>query len=168
MALSGDTRFAYPDKLYVEMAQRSWTGWQQLQDEHKEQLFSQCGGVDIGALDGAALTSLKDTFRECNVEYHVLDAAEMRKHFPQFGLQSGTHAVYQRDAAALFADPCRQAFTKSGKDNGVEVFCNTKAISIDASGPDVVLQLQPEQKVTAHRVIVSAGSWTSALACIAC
>lgn len=156
-------RFAYPDKLYVEMAQRSWVGWQELQDEHKPQLYSQCGGIDIGVIDGNALTSLKDTFRECNVSYDVLDAAETLKHFPQFNVSSNMHAIHQRDAAALFADPCREAFTKSGKDRGVEVFCNTKAVSIDASGRDVVVQLNPEQKVTAHRVIVAAGSWTNKL-----
>src|SRR5712692_9694250 len=151
-------RLSYPDQDYVRLARRSLDGWRTLQEDAGEELLIPAGGLDVGPTAddcGAALAA-------CGVGHRWLTSAQAAERFPAISFDGFERVLFQPDAGVCLADRTVAVQVRLAALAGVEVREETEAVRIERSGERSVV-LTTGGEVEAGVVLVTAGSWASAL-----
>jgi sarcosine oxidase len=149
-------RAGYPDALYVEMAGRSFRGWQALSDESGRSLLEPTGLLSFGdqvdevaaamAAGGAAL--------------EILDEVGVADRFP--GIAVSGRAVFEPGAGVLRADEVLSALAHSARSAGGEILEHVLVSSIE-DREDSVRIAGNSVAYDCDAVILCAGPWSAAM-----
>src|SRR5437773_1465243 len=93
-------RIAYPDPMYVRLAQRAQGAWRDLEAAAGEKLVVTTGGLDSGPLADVVGQSLE----ACAVPHERLSPTEASDRFPQISFEGLDPIVYQPDAGVARAN----------------------------------------------------------------
>jgi monomeric sarcosine oxidase len=149
-------RFAYPDPLYVRMAQASLPMWRELEAASGDEILKITGGLDVG--DPAILESVANALIGCGA------AAERVSHpgarFPWLAVDGA--AVYSPDTGVLAAARALAAMAGRAGKAGVDVRDGVAALSIHSSDEKVTVRTETGS-IRARRCIVAAGAWARTL-----
>lgn len=127
------------------------------------------GFVEVGALflhaeeDGPKLARVAARLNEAGVVTETLDHATLSEQFPRFNLDGIAHAAWEPHAG--HADP---AGTTMGMLNralalGSELHRNTRVVSIAATSSNVELGTDKGETISADKLLLCSGPWTSQL-----
>ncbi len=156
---------------YAPLVRRSHEIWRELEAESGESLFLQTGGLIMGSGAGVAVHHGKDDFvkrtvavaREYGIAHEVLDAAEIGRRFPQFGLTGDEVACFEPSAGLVYPERCVAVQLRLAQAHGAVVHCG-EIVSAVTDIPGGVAVTTGQRVIHAGRAILTAGPWLPQLA----
>ena len=154
-------RLSYHTPGYVELAKHAYRAWREVEADAKEQLVLITGGLDFAPRESAIpLSGYSDSMDAAGVAYERLDAAEIRRRWPQFTVTDDIHGLYQPESGIAMAARGNGAHLRMARAHGATVR--------DRVPVDNVRQVSGELEVTAgdtsyrcRRLVIAAGSWSN-------
>lgn len=136
-------RLAYPELEFVELAQESFPGWRELEEESGQQLLELNGLLELVERPEQSSSAALEA---AGADYELLDADEARTRWP-VGVPDGWTVLFQPEAGIVRADLAWRAFVDSAVAHGVRIAQNTRVESLD--------------DVDADAIVVTAGPWVT-------
>ena len=152
------TRTAYLEgQFYVPLLRETFGMWRDLETESGAELLTLTGLLTIGTPQSDAITATLASAREHHLEVSTLDAADLRKRYPQHIVADDEIAVL--DPAAGYVRPERavDAMTR-----GVDLRRNTVVTRVEPKG-DGVEVVTDEGSDHFDAAVISAGPWVREL-----
>jgi cysteine desulfurase/selenocysteine lyase len=146
-------RRAYPSAFWDSLVDRAYAGWAELSTLAGTTLITRTGGLYARA-DG--IEGLRGP--GCR----TVDAAGAALIFPGLGLEPGWSALYDPDAGIIDAAAAMTALRELAVAHGVDRRPGRTVLSWQADGAGVRV-VTDAGELTADRLVVCAGPWTSAL-----
>jgi sarcosine oxidase len=165
----GDTRITRQaigeGDQFTPLSLRSYEIFQEIERLTGKNLLRITGGLMISGevskgVHGVAdfFTNMLEAARKFAIEHEVLDAAEIRRRFPQFNVSNKDLAYYEHRAGFLYAEECVRTQLMLAESNGAEVHRNEKVRSIKQNGNFAVV-ITDQREYRAETVVASAGPW---------
>ena len=156
---SRSIRIAYDHSFYVELALEAIDRWRQLEAETGQTILHLTGQVDLGPQ--SKLEDLARTVRAAGAAIEEVDAAELRRHFPEIALSHGETGLFQRQAGTVLADVGMKALLQAAKDAGVTYLAPERVVRLE---PGAAIKVHSERHLfEAKQVVVAAGPWAKDL-----
>ncbi len=149
-------RFAYPDPLYVRMAQAALPLWRELEAVSGDEILRVTGGVDVG--DPGVLDGVAEALESCGAAVEQLAVPEKR--FPWLAVEGP--AVYSPDTGVLGAARALAAMAGQARKAGAEVREGAEVLSLHPDDDGVTVRTGTGD-LRAGRCIVAAGAWAQTL-----
>lgn len=163
----GDTRvirlayFEHPD--YVPLLRRAYALWEELAQATNQELYVECGALQVGPPEGALLPGLDRAAAEHELALERYDAASFAERWPGFVLPPGAEARFERRAGYLRVEDCIAAHLELAQAAGAELLTDTVVRGWQRRGPDQVEVETSAGTFAARRLIVTPGAWASGL-----
>ena len=145
-------RFAYPDPVYVRMAQAALPLWRELEAASGDAILHVTGGLDVG--NPAILDGVAEALEACGAVAERLDEPLTR--FPWLAVE-GT-AVHSPDSGVIAAARALAAMSSQARKAGVEVREGVEVVSVHPEDEGVTVHTRGGD-LRARRCIVAAGAW---------
>lgn len=152
-------RYAYPDRLYAELAVRARTGFDELEAIAGQQLITPAGSLDFGALRN--VRALADVLGEAGVEHELLSTEETRARFPQIATDS--EALWQPGAGVIDAETTVRVLVDAAVTAGARLVTDWPVGLVTASSSGYQVHGSGGRSLDAERVVVAAGGWLPTL-----
>ncbi len=154
-------RLSYHTPGYVELARHAYAAWREVEREAGELLVLTTGGLDFAPRESAIpLTNYSSSMDAAGVAYEHLDAAEIRRRWPQFTVTDDVHGLYQPESGIAMAARGNAAHVRLAREHG--------ATLRDQAPVERVRPAGGELEVTAggvtyrcRKLIVAAGAWSN-------
>jgi sarcosine oxidase len=163
-------RLAQHEEPYATLAPSAYEAWAEVEREADLRLVHKTGGLVIEAVDERRhldtgtrnLAGYAEAFRAHGVDFELLDAGALRRRWPQFVLDGGERAIYQRDSGLVDAAKANATHVALARARGATVLAETpvRALRSTSAGVEVVTD---DEVYLAGRVIVASGAWTNEL-----
>lgn len=155
---------------YAPMVIRSHEIWRELERETGEALFAQVGGLIMSGKDNKALHHGRNDFvtssiavaQRFGIRHEVLDAAEIGKRFPQFGLQGDEWGYYEPEAGWVSPENCVAAQLRLAEKHGATLRLGETVLECRQRGAGVRIATD-KGVIEAARVVMTAGAWMPGL-----
>lgn len=158
-------RHAYHSPVYTAITPDAYTAWSQVEEASGERLVVRTGGLDLarqGTPGYQVLESYRHSLDSAAIGYDVLDAAQLRKQWPQWNVPDDTLALHQADAGLVDIRRATAAHVRLAEDAGVDFLADCKVMRIESTATGV--RIETGQGVfTAASLVVCAGSWLGVL-----
>jgi monomeric sarcosine oxidase len=153
-------RHEYGDAaIYTDMVARSLALWKELARETGHALYTETGVLSLGhADDGHTLPGL-DVMRERNLPAERLTAEECRERFPQFRPDEYDAITWNPNGGMLHASECLVALAERLQSRGGILREGAQVTRVEPEGNGGRVTLADGTKLTADRMIVTAGPW---------
>jgi len=157
---------------FVPLVMRSHALWPALEAASGETLYRRTGGLVIGSAEAdlatyhgqpgflAQTVALAERF---GIAHERLDAAAIRARFPAFLAGDAEQGYFERDAGVLFPERIVAAQLGEARRHGATLRLDEPVLSI-VPRPGGVEVVTERGRLSAARVVVSAGAWAPALA----
>ncbi|MEO7742097.1 MAG: N-methyl-L-tryptophan oxidase [Usitatibacter sp.] len=170
----GDTRITRlaigEGDAYVPLAIRSHEIWRELEAATGESLLTATGGLWISSGARRAETHVKGFFdntlaaaRRFGIRHEVLDAAAIRKGFPQFRVSSNESGYYEPGAGFVRPESCIRAQLRLAASHGAVLHTGEDVRAFEEQGGHVLV-VTDRGRYEAGQVVVCAGAWITRLA----
>lgn len=154
-------RLAYmEDPAYVPLLRRAYERWTDLEAASGRRLLQITGGLMIGPADSTAVQGSRASAEEHGLRHEMLDAAEVRRRFPEFHLPADHLALYEEIAGVLFPEACIETYLARARDAGADLRVNTAVDRWEIDNEGVRVIANGEQFV-ASQLVITAGAWSS-------
>jgi sarcosine oxidase len=166
-------RSVYPDGLYTSLMESAFALWEQFEadtkfvaniaDETRERLLSRCGGIFLGSAGSEALKSAELALKAARSPFEMLDADQLRKRYPAFGVQDHEVAIF--DPGMGYARPTEivRAASALARKYGADLRYNCPVIGWEAKSESVSVTAATGDTVTGDHLLVICGGWTRQL-----
>ena len=158
----GDTRIyrrvPHEGSVYVEMAARSLHGWRRWGALARQQLLTQCGGIDAGPPDSPMVASALRLSIEHQEAYRLLTGAEFNRQYPHFRLPADWHVVHQPASGILKPDTARAFLYQLAAGAGATLLFDRRVTGIDPSQRTIRVHTA-DGIVHCDFLVLAAGSW---------
>jgi sarcosine oxidase len=157
---SRSIRLAYDDERYVRLARAAFDGWHRLEAAQGVTLLVETGQVDLGP--GEKLDALTAAMRAADAPFDDLDAAGLRRHFPELALDDDERGLFHADAGTVLADAAMRALTADATGAGAELSMPERCVAIEV-GSDAATITTDRRTLRAERVVIAGGPWSGEL-----
>jgi sarcosine oxidase len=154
---------------YVPLVRRSHALWREMEAETGETLFVQNGGVVIATGDGAPshgkpafLGATIAIARSHGIPHEILDAAEVRRRWPQFRVRDHERAYFEPEAGVLFPERAVAAQLHLARRHGATVRPNEQVLAVTPRAGGITLTTD-KGLIEAGQVVLTAGPWLAGL-----
>jgi sarcosine oxidase len=169
----GDTRITRlaigEGDAYVPLAMRSHEIWRGIESATGADLLTVTGGLWISSGERRAETHVKDFFantlaaaRRFGIRHEVLDAAQIRKGFPQFRVSPNENAYYEPDAGFVRPEACIAAQLGLAERLGATLRTGERVLAFEERGDHVEVTTD-HGGYDAGQVVLCAGAWITRL-----
>ncbi len=156
-------RLSYVTPAYVRLAKLAYAAWAEVERDSGEAIVYRTGGLDIGPRNGAIpLDGYAAAMRSEGVPYERIDAAEIRRRWPQFRIGDDIEALFQADGGIVAAERATAAHQRMALEYGAQLHERTPVDAVDCSAGEVVVRAGGIE-YRAGRLIVAAGPWSAPL-----
>ncbi len=157
-------RLSYHHPSYVRLARRAYESWSEVEAESGAQVVTITGGLDLWPANPAIPRAdyVKSLAAE-DVPFETLDAAEVMRRWPQWRLDAGVSAIWQRQGG--LADPFKgnAAHRRLALAHGATLRDRTRVTALrDAGGGDLEVVTEGGTYRTG-RVVLATDAWTNQL-----
>ncbi len=154
-------RLSYHTPGYVELAKHAYRAWREVEADAKEQLVLITGGLDFAPRESAIpLSGYSDSMDAAGVAYEHLDAAEIRRRWPQFTVTDDIHGLYQPESGIAMAARGNAAHLRMARAHG--------ATLRDQAPVERIRPVGGEFEVAAggvvyrcRRLVIAGGAWSN-------
>jgi sarcosine oxidase len=150
---------------YTPLAQRSHQIWRELEAATGAELLTENGGLIISSGSderlfhgGAFFATTVEAARRHAIPHQLLDAAEIRRRFPQFAVGDGTRGYFEPSAGFVRPETCIRAQLKQAENFGASIQLEEPVQSLEQSGNDIHVTTN-RGRYSADRLVVTAGPW---------
>ena len=155
-------RLSYHTPGYVELAKHAYRAWHEVERDGNEQLVLRTGGLDFAPRESAIpLTNYSDSMDAAGVPYERLDAAEIRRRWPQLTVTDEIHGLYQPESGIAMAARGNAAHLRLAQAHGAKLR--------DRAPVERIRPTYGELEVTAggdtyrcRRLVIASGAWSNA------
>lgn len=154
---------------YTPLVLRSHEIWRELEAQTGERLLEVTGGLWISSPARKAETHVANFFdntlaaaRRFGVEHELLDAAAIRRRFPQFKVADNESGYYEPGAGYLRPEACVAAHLALAQRHGAELH-RGETVQRFAQAGDVVTVTTDRGEYPARSLLVCAGPWLPSL-----
>lgn len=158
-------RKAYAQQHYTELIAAAYDAWRHVEAASGLQLVVPTGALDLaitGTSGAAHLDACTDAMESVGIDFTEMGAAEICARWPQFRLDPQTRGVYQAEGGLVDAARANAVHVALARARGVEIREHTTVQALEPS-PGGVEVITGEGRVSARRVVVTAGAWTMPL-----
>jgi monomeric sarcosine oxidase len=163
---SGSTRiirhayFESPD--YVPLILRADELWLDLARQTGRTVLVRTGGIDMGAADSTLVQGALEACRAHGLAYEHLTATDMMTRWPQFVVPREWEVCFDPQAGFLLVDDCIRGHIELATKQGAEIHDQENVLSWSHTNGHFEIDTS-RGPYEAGRLIVCAGSWTSAI-----
>ena len=153
-------RSTYLDPHYSRLAVEAMGAWREIEAETGRELYVAIGNLNVS--DGQAdahLEALEANARRGGGKVRWLDAADLRREFPQF--RRGHRALLEEEAGFLRATDCVDALRGLAERRGVR-FATDEEAAVEQRDEGVEVRTAA-RTYRAPRAVVAAGGWSKRL-----
>ncbi|MGV9860688.1 N-methyl-L-tryptophan oxidase [Gordonia sp. NPDC003425] len=165
-AYAGESRLfrvaAKEGELFTPALLRSRELWQELGDAYGRDILLPAGALSVAPADHPDLRPTLASINAFDLPHEVLDAAEMRKRFPQFHIEENDIGVLDSLGGAMRPEMAVAAATDQAMVHGASALYDTEVLDVAATS-DGVRVTTTRGEFIADRVVVTAGPWTARL-----
>jgi len=160
------TRLAIGEgEQYTPLAIRSHEIWRDLERETGERLLVECGGLIVSGAGARATCHVPGFFANTlaaanryGISHEILDAAAIRRRFPQFAVGDDDVGYYEPSAGYVRPEACVAAQLALARDRGARLALGETVLEIGES-PEGAFVRTDRAIHRAARVVVTAGPW---------
>lgn len=152
-------RLFYDKQFYTELVKFAYTEWRDLQKVSGKKLLFINGGVIIAPDGHDVVVRRRAGLDALGIESEWWDAHQLAAHFPQFRLEAGMIALWQKDTGFLHASECISTHLQLAEANGAKVRENAHVTGIDWQENPLEVSVNGE-RFRGKKVVVTAGPWT--------
>ncbi len=152
---------------YVPLALRSHEIWRDLERRTGKGLLFPVGGLLIGGVTGSPMHHRDDfvgdtiaAARSYGIEHELLDAAQIRRRFPQFAVSDRDTAYFEPGAGYVRPEECIRVQLDFAKQQGARIHLNEQVLEIE-SGASGVQVRSKHGTYEADQLVLSAGAWVT-------
>jgi sarcosine oxidase len=149
---------------YTFLSLRSYELWRQIEEETGSDLLTITGGLMLSSQARTGIMHVAEFFANTlsaaekhGIHHDVLDAADIRRRFPQFCVQDDEVGYYEYDAGFLRPEACISAQLALAKKYGAQTVFNESVSGFD--GRDPVCVTTGSSTYCADKLIITAGPW---------
>ena len=147
---------------YVQLVQRAFALWRQLERETGRPLLTMTGGLYIGLPDSRIVSGVLRSAAVHGLPCDYLTPAAAALRFPGFRLPAHMVAVYEAQGGILDAEACVGAHLDVAAQHGAELHYNDPVVQWTIDGAGIRVETAKESYVGA-RLVIAAGAWTGAV-----
>jgi sarcosine oxidase len=154
---------------YVDFAVRSHQIWREIERESGKKLLFSVGGLIISSPDSTSsahvpnfFSTTLDVAKKKNIAHEELDAAAIRRRFPQFGVKDDEKGYFEPEAGYLSPEECIKTQLDLAKTHGASIQTNEKVIEFSSNGSNVTVKTDKDTYV-GKRLVLTAGPWLPGL-----
>jgi sarcosine oxidase len=147
------------------LAMRSHALWREIERESGASLLFEVGGLIVSSEKNAAQTHVAGFFdntiaaaRRFGIAHELLDAAEIRKRWPQLNVHDDERGYFEPTAGYVRPEACIGAQLTLAQRHGAVLCANETVLSFE-SGKEQAAVITDKGRYTAERVILAAGAW---------
>lgn len=156
-------RLSYQTPNYVRLAQQAYQSWAEVGDQARQQLVVPTGAIDIEPPNSVQpLDDYFDSLTACDIQYEILDAAEIMRRWPQFRLDDGTRALYQEAGGLVAAAKANDAHLRLATEQGATILDNMPVSNVRSTGNEIEV-VAGEQTFRCRRLLVTADAWSNGI-----
>jgi sarcosine oxidase len=150
---------------YTPIVRRSHEIWREFERETGARLLNITGGLIISSPDAESHIHVPGFFRNTisaaakyGIPHEFLDAAGIRKRFPQFRVHEGEAGYYEPGAGYLRPEDCIRSQLQLAEKRGAEIHTSEKVTRLVRSGSAVAVETD-KNTYLAKNAVVTAGPW---------
>jgi Glycine/D-amino acid oxidases (deaminating) len=154
-------RYSYHTPYYVKLAGEAYRAWSVLEEDSREKLIVRCGGLDLWPPNSIIpVPDYTESLKANQIPFELLNAAEIRKRFPQFQIGDDVTGLFQSDGGIAPAARCNVAHQKMAAAFRSTLLENTKVLSVDP----VKMQVKTEDATySCKQLVIAGGPWSNRL-----
>jgi sarcosine oxidase len=157
-------REAYAEgSAYVPLVQRAFALWDELEAASGTPLRIVTGGLTIGAPGSTLVAGARESARRYQIAVSELDGRETSRRFPALAVPDDYTTVWEPRAGVVFPERGIQAMLNEATRHGAELLFDTPVSGWRRDGA-VIRVATVARDISADRVLLSAGAWTTELA----
>ena len=148
---------------FCGFVKRSHEIWPEIEREAGEELFTANGGLIIsspltGGAEGSFFRQTIAAADQHKISYEKLDAAEIRRRYPQFKIDNDAFAYFEPTAGFVRPEACIRSQIALARKYGAEIRKNEAVGRIEASSGRVRV-FTADGEYEARKLVVAAGAW---------
>ncbi len=159
-------RHSYHSSDYTALTPSAYATWAELEDETGLQLVVRTGGLDLArqGTDGVhEIDNYRNSLRAAGIDWDDLDAAAIRRRYPQWRIDDDVVAMYQRDTGLVDIRRANAAHLARAREMGATVKPDTCVTEIGSTDSGVTI-VAGDETYTAESAVLCVASWLPRLA----
>jgi sarcosine oxidase len=144
---------------YVPLLLRAYELWEEIEQDAGETLLTLTGGLMIGPESSRAYSGSLRSATTHDLKYELIDAAEIRRRFPQFTPEPGVVALYERMGGVLYPEAVINAYLRRAASRGAELHFAEPVLAWEAGADGGVRVTTGRGTYAAERLVISAGAY---------
>ncbi len=154
-------RLSYHTPAYVELAKHAYAAWHEVERDAGESLVLRTGGLDFAPRESAIpLTNYSRSMDAAGVAYEHLDAAEIRRRWPQFTVPDDVHGLYQVESGIAMAARGNAAHVRLAGAHGATLRDQAAVERIRPVGGEIEVTVGGVT-YRCRRLVIAAGAWSN-------
>ena len=154
----------YERPWLLPLAAASWDRWKALEAEASVHILRETGGLYAGPPGSAIVEDTRSSVTDHDLQFEVLDAAEIHARWPVLELAEDTVGVLEAKAGALRADRANAAHLAVAERHGASLRFGSRVVDWrPASGGGFEVQDADGVVVGAAHLVLTAGPWIADL-----
>lgn len=157
---SRSIRATYAQPHYGHLVLRAIDRWEAIASATGRSILHLTGQIDLGP--EAKLRRFVETVSAAGIAIHELDAAELRRRFPELALRPDEVGVFHSTAGTVLAEEAMAALTQRAAQQGVTLLEHRAVTTVEPMAIGVAVTTA-EERFEADNVVIAAGPWSSRL-----
>jgi len=133
--------------------------WRKLEHDAGESLLQITGGLAIGHQGSALVAGSAESARLFHLPHQILDAAEIKRRYPMFFVESDTIALLEENAGYLDPERCVAAHLREAARMGAELYINSPVEEWTASHRGGGTVRTAAGLYSGDQLVITAGPW---------
>lgn len=159
------TRHSYADPRYARLMLDAFHAWKTLEADAGQNLYLRTGGLSFCPPEVDYVSQVAASLQAVGIPHRRMSGQELRRSCPVFEVPANFDVVFEPDAGLLAAARAialqlELARHFGGDQTTILAECPVRSIDLDGNKPIVWTDAH---RITADRLIVTAGAWTSRL-----
>jgi sarcosine oxidase len=146
------------DEIYTRWAQRSLVQWKDLFAATRQGLFHETGVLWLAGQDDTPLRQTIATLARCSVPFEEIDSGELKRCYPQIGLDDVSRGILEPQSGVLMARRGVAAVVEDAIRAGVE-YRVTEIMTPDAGKRLESVASCGGERITAGQFVFACGAW---------
>jgi glycine/D-amino acid oxidase-like deaminating enzyme len=155
-------RSTYLDTAYSRLVIEAATAWDEITAATGQVCFERLGNLVYTVNDvHPTLDAFQAASEGAGGRIERLDRADLRRRFPTFRLARA--AIFEAEGGVLRATTATRAIGRLAEAAGARIDIGGPVVRIDRDGAQPAVALGDGRRLTAPRIVVAAGAWTTRL-----
>ncbi|KAL8614495.1 hypothetical protein ACOMHN_067234 [Nucella lapillus] len=152
-------RYAYQQDFYTQMMLDAFPLWHALAQEADQQLFRECGVLNLGPTGGPFLTSTASAMGRHGKDFDWISSSQLTQRYPMMQYSPPMAGVLDPKGGILHADKALAAFWKVFRQWG-GVLLDGEPVTAITPGNPLVTVTTAKGQYSAKKVVLATGPWT--------